>query len=170
MCILETERLVVRDWELSDCEALRPLIRDARVLRYISPNEPWPDERIRGFVEQAMRLRESRGWILWPVIHREDGLLIGTCGFWHTFLPDIEIGYRLHPDYWGWGKALYEIVIDKGFGEFGFESITSLFPPSRTRVKGILRLGFEPDGGEWIGEQRFNRYRLGRSGKGTGAL
>lgn len=128
MSILETERLVIRDWELSDWEALRPLARDERVLTYIPVDETWTDERIRGFVEQAMDLRESRGWILWPVIHRADGLLIGTCGFWHTFLPDIEIGWRLHPDYWGRGlmTEAASVVLQYGWETFGFKRIIAV--------------------------------------------
>lgn len=39
-------------------------------------------------------------------------------------------------------------------------SITIMLPPSRTRVHGILRLGFRPDGEAAIKGQRFIRYRL----------
>ncbi|MHC4743166.1 MAG: GNAT family N-acetyltransferase [Planctomycetota bacterium] len=128
MSILETERLVIREWELSDWELLRPLARDERVLRYIPVSKPWTDERIRGFVKEAMELRETRGWILWPVIHREDGRLIGTCGFWHTFLPDIEIGWRLHPDYWGRGlmTEAASAVLEYGWEAFGFDRVIAV--------------------------------------------
>jgi hypothetical protein len=40
------------------------------------------------------------------------------------------------------------------------QSVTILFPPSRTRIKGILKLGFQPDGEVMYGEERFIRYRL----------
>jgi ribosomal-protein-alanine N-acetyltransferase len=42
----------------------------------------------------------------------------------------------------------------------GLRSVTILFPPTRTRVKGILRLGFQPDGEVQVGGERFIRYRL----------
>jgi len=128
MSILETERLVIRDWKLCDWESVRPLATDARVLRHISPSEPWADERVRGFVEQAIALSESRGWILWPVIHRRDGLLIGTCGFWHSFLPDVEIGWRLHPDYWGEGlmTEAASAVLQYGWERFGFGRVIAV--------------------------------------------
>lgn len=73
---------------------------------------------------------------------------------------DADLGLVLHPDYWGWGKTLYEMIIARAFGEMGFESVTILFPPSRTRIKGILRLGFQEDGEMMYGEERFIRYRL----------
>jgi [ribosomal protein S5]-alanine N-acetyltransferase len=40
------------------------------------------------------------------------------------------------------------------------ESVTILFPPTRTRIKGILRLGFQEDGEVEIEGERFIRYRL----------
>ena len=128
MSILETERLMIREWKLSDWEQVQPLARDPRVLRYIPPSDPWPEERIQGFVKQAIELSESRGWILWPVIHREDDLLIGTCGFWHTFLPDIEIGWRLHPDYWGRGLMTEAVsaVLQYGWERFGFPRVIAV--------------------------------------------
>jgi len=83
---------------LEDWKAVLPLASDTRMLRYIPPGEPWSGERVREFVRQAMKLSDRRGWILWPVIHRRDDRLIGTCGFWHSFAPEIEISWRLHPD------------------------------------------------------------------------
>ena len=73
---------------------------------------------------------------------------------------DADLGLVLHPDYWGMGKIIYEEIIRRAFGEMGFESVTILFPPTRTRVKGILRLGFKPDGEVEISGERFIRYRL----------
>lgn len=39
----------------------------------------------------------------------------------------------------------------------GFKSITVLFPVSRTRIKGLLRLKFQPDGELLIEGVRFLR-------------
>jgi hypothetical protein len=70
------------------------------------------------------------------------------------------LGLVLHPDYWGSGKIIYEEIIRRAFGEMGLKSVTILFPPTRTRIKGILRLGFKPDGEVEIGGEPFIRYRL----------
>ena len=73
---------------------------------------------------------------------------------------DADLGLVLHPDYWGMGKPIYEEIIKRAFGEMGFESVTILLPPTRTRVKGILRLGFQLDGEVELDGERFIRYRL----------
>lgn len=128
MSILETDRLTIRDWKLSDWEQVRPLAADPRVRRYMPPDEPWTKERIQGLVRQTIELGNSRGWILWPVIHREDDLLIGTCGFWHTFLPDIEISWRLHPDYWGQGlmTEAASAILRYGWERFDFARVIAV--------------------------------------------
>lgn len=95
---------------------------------------------------------------------RTVGFLIdGKFAGWGGLQPegdDADLGLVLHPDYWGYGKAIYEEIIRRAFEEMGFESVIILFPPSRTRIKGILRLGFAPDGEVEIAGERFNRFRL----------
>ena len=81
---------------------------------------------------------------------------------------DADLGLVLHPDYWGYGNIIYKEIIRRAFGEMGFKSVTILFPPTRTRIKGILRLGFEPDGEIEVGGERFIRYRLSAPGTQEG--
>ena len=73
---------------------------------------------------------------------------------------DAELGLVLHPDYWGAGKIIYNEIIKRAFGEMKLESVIILFPPTRTRIKGILKLGFQVDGEVEIEGEQFNRYRL----------
>jgi RimJ/RimL family protein N-acetyltransferase len=70
------------------------------------------------------------------------------------------VGIVLHPDYWGLGKEIFDRLTTFAFEEKGFESVIILLPPSRTSVKGVLRLGFQPDGETELSGERFIRYRL----------
>ena len=76
---------------------------------------------------------------------------------------DVEIALVLHPNFWGLGKALYHKIIHYAFNDKGFDSVIILFPPSRIRIKSILRLGFNPDGMVSFGGHPYIRYRLRRS-------
>jgi RimJ/RimL family protein N-acetyltransferase len=73
---------------------------------------------------------------------------------------EADLALVLHPDFWGSGKILYKMIISRAFGEMGLNSVTVLFPPTRTLVKGLLRLGFKEDKELEIGNERFIRYRL----------
>jgi [ribosomal protein S5]-alanine N-acetyltransferase len=144
MFLLETERLFLRDWVPDDWVRFKPLATDPRVLRYIGTGEPWPDERIRQFVDRGIERAGTRGWILWPVIHREDSTLIGFCGFGDGFPPDVEIGWRLRPEYWGKGYATEaaRAVLGHGFATYRFPRVVSVAQPAnRASIRVMEKLG-----------------------------
>lgn len=78
-----------------------------------------------------------------------------------------DLALVLHPDFWGIGKILYKEIINRAFDELGLSSVQVLFPPSRTRVKGLLRLGFKKEAEIQVGNETFIRYRLNKSGNHT---
>ncbi len=110
-----------------------------------------------GFIAAKERLWAEHGYGPWAIV--VDGKFAG----WGGLQPeqgDADLALVLHPTYWGMGKPIYDEIIKRAFGEMGLESVTILFPPTRTRIKGILRLGFKPDGEVELGGERFIRYRL----------
>jgi RimJ/RimL family protein N-acetyltransferase len=114
-------------------------------------------ETCKEWIKGKEKLWEDHGFGPWAF------LIDGKFAGWGGMQPedgDADLGLVLHPNYWGRGKIIYEEIIRRAFGEMKFESVTILFPPTRTRVKGILRLGFKPDGEVEISGERFIRYRL----------
>jgi [ribosomal protein S5]-alanine N-acetyltransferase len=91
--VLETNRLLVRQWVPDDWKRMRPLATDPRVLRYIGDGLPWTEERMRRFVDGGIEQSAKRGWVLWPLIHKADSEFIGFCGFNAGFHPEVEIGW-----------------------------------------------------------------------------
>jgi ribosomal-protein-alanine N-acetyltransferase len=58
---------------------------------------------------------EPRGYHRWVLVKKDNGARIGTCGFhcWDLESRSCDIGYDLHPDFWGkgyMGEALIEIL------------------------------------------------------------
>lgn len=115
------------------------------------------DEACKAWIEGKEKIWEEHGYGPWAFVI--DGRFVG----WGGLQPeegDADLGLVLHPDYWGYGKVIYEEIIRRAFGEMGLDSVTILFPPTRTRIKGIFRLGFQPDGEVDVAGERFIRYRL----------
>jgi RimJ/RimL family protein N-acetyltransferase len=136
---VQTERLFIRQWVPDDWVRFRPLGTDPRVLKHLN-TEPWSDERIQGFINRGIEVAKTRGWILWPVIHREDAVLIGFCGF----PPDVEIGWRFLPEYQGRGLATEAAtaVMRYGFDTFQFDRLISVTQPANHRsLRVIEKLG-----------------------------
>lgn len=118
------------------------------------------------FVAAKERLWSEHGYGPWAF------LIDGRFAGWGGLQPEngeADLGLVLHPDYWGAGRALYDAIMARAFGEMGFESVTVLLPPTRTRVGALRRLGFRRDGALTIENQRFIRYRLTRSPAATAA-
>ena len=92
----------------------------------------------------GIEVAKTRGWILWPVIHREDAVLIGFCGFSDEFPPDVEIGWRFLPEYSGRGLATRAAtaVMRYGFDTFQFARLVSVrHPANRRSLRVIEKLG-----------------------------
>ena len=150
-------------------------------LEFIPMREVDPEEFIRLHAHPLVRrhmplcqddfdLDSCREWIgdkerMWaehgigPWAIRIDGRFAG----WGGLQPEdgeADLGLVLHPDFWGAGKAILEEIIRWAFNEKGIRSLTILLPPTRKHVKGILRLGFKPDGTTLVDDEMFLRYRL----------
>nr|WP_236758242.1 hypothetical protein [Acinetobacter junii] len=66
----------------------------------------------------------------------------------------------LHPQYWGFGKKIFNEIIRLAFNEMGIESITILLPPTRNKLKGVYLLGFELESEIMLSGELFIKYRL----------
>lgn len=109
------------------------------------------------FIAGKERLWTEHGYGPWAFV--VDGQFVG----WGGLQPEngeADLGLVLHPDHWGIGKALYDEIIVRAFGEMGLKTVTVLLPPTRQRIKGLLRLGFREDGELAVSGERFIRYRL----------
>lgn len=107
MIILETKRLILRQFHILDGEALERVFGDPEVMRY-GPGvqtQLWVNNWLRDCMENYQQM----GYGPWAVVEKRDKLLIGYAGLFHY--PDIdgrseiEVGYRLVRARWGQGFA-----------------------------------------------------------------
>ncbi|MFN3365181.1 MAG: GNAT family N-acetyltransferase [Exiguobacterium mexicanum] len=104
---IETERLRLRQLDVTDAERLFTIFSDPDVLRYYGM-EPHAsisetEQMLTGMLEGI----ESGAVMRWGIVTTETSDLIGTIGF-HNRAPRhrrAEIGYEIHPDYWRHGYA-----------------------------------------------------------------
>lgn len=103
--IIESPRLILRQFRDGDQQALFAMNSTSDVLRYI-PGEPLKDVEEASQVLEKVIFADYRkyGYGRWAVEHKADGKVIGFCG--PKFLPEfgkVELGYRYLPEYWGQG-------------------------------------------------------------------
>ena len=164
---LETERLILDTWQMSDWTAFRPIPTDPEVMRYITGGVPWADDRIRTFVDHQVKLYAERGFCRWKLLVKGTGELIGFCGvgFWRDE-PDPEIGWWLARRHWGRGLATEaaQAALRDAFDRVRLERIISIArPENAASIRIMEKLGlkleceFEDDG------VRLVRYSMVRS-------
>lgn len=104
--MLETRRLLLREFVQDDFGALSGILSDAENMRYYPA--AFDAQKVRGWIAANIRRYREDGFGLWAVVLKDSGRLIGDCGVTMqningAMLP--EIGYHIHRDYQRQGYA-----------------------------------------------------------------
>jgi RimJ/RimL family protein N-acetyltransferase len=144
---LQTERLLLRQWRLSDRQPFAELNADPRVMEFF-PSTLEPEASNASVVRWQSEI-EQRGWGLWAAEIRRTGELIGFVGLQIPpaqlpFSPCVEVGWRLAHAYWGKGFATEaaRAALEVGFQRLQLEEIVSFTAVNNRRSRAVMeRLG-----------------------------
>ncbi|MGE6257282.1 GNAT family N-acetyltransferase [Heyndrickxia sporothermodurans] len=108
MIYFETERLIMRDFEVSDLPEFKRMNEDPEVMRFFP--KTLSHEETEGFYEAILNELKTCGYGLYAAERKETNEFIGFIGFHQAtfesdFTPCIEIGWRLKKEAWGQGFA-----------------------------------------------------------------
>jgi RimJ/RimL family protein N-acetyltransferase len=152
MVRLTTERLFLRDFELSDWTAFHEVESRPEVAEYQSFESRTVAES-RAYIERAYdeARSDSRGTYDLAVILATEDRLIGRCGLGITD-PELNEGmlwYTMHPSYWGQGYATEAArgLLDFGFRELRLHRIWADCDPANVASSRVLeKLGMRREG------------------------
>jgi ribosomal-protein-alanine N-acetyltransferase len=130
--ILETARLILREFVPEDAESLALVITDPETMRHYPavPTRIQVDEWIA-----RNRLRYQNDSVgLWAMVLKSTGEMIGDCG---VILQQVEgeslyeVGYHLRRDFWGQGLATEAAIAcrDWAFANLKVKRVISLIRP-----------------------------------------
>lgn len=148
---LETDRLWLCEWSLSDLEESRPIFTDPDVMRYISGGSPRSDDQIREFIARQQNHFRSRGFCLWKLLLKPEARLIGFCGLQPLELDSasaVEIGWRLAKDQWNCGLATEaaRVALQHAVEYAHLERIIAIaMPENRASLRIMEKLGMTYD-------------------------
>ena len=152
--VIETERLILREWMPEDREAIQRISDESRITRWLAIGEPLRAGRVDGFLANQTTNQRELGWCRWAVQLRKPGLgdpkgPVGFCGFGRKFAPDVELGWTLLPAVWKRGLATEaaRAALDYGFGTIGFPQVISAVLPDNDAARRVAdKLGMRLEG------------------------
>ncbi|MBX3710248.1 MAG: GNAT family N-acetyltransferase [Gammaproteobacteria bacterium] len=159
MNVINTKRLILREWEDKDLEPFARLNQDQKILEFLPSALTF--EESTGWINRIKEHFKEYGFGLWAAtlitgdhgLHRAGTRFIGYIGlnipaFEAHFTPCVEIGWRLASEYWGYGYATEgaQAVLKYAFDELRLREVVSFTVPANTRsIRVMEKLGMKRD-------------------------
>lgn len=162
MIPIETERLVVRNFQVSDWEALRAMIVQYEASEYAAYDQQWPTsvEEIKGVTEWfasgdnflAVCLKDTSRFIGFVALNPEEG----------EDGREYNIGYVFDSNYHGYGYATEacNVILRRAFDLLqALRVVTATAAVNRNSCRLLERLGFRKTG------EKMSSFKTAEDGK-----
>jgi RimJ/RimL family protein N-acetyltransferase len=146
--ILETERLILREWTPADAGVIYEICSDPEVMRHIGDGSVWETfERAELWMGRVTAAYSEQGYGRYAVVEKESGRVVGSCGFGKAHGPaGVDFGYVFARSVWGRGYATEagRACLRYGFEQVGFEEVVADTDIENHASRRVLeKLGFE---------------------------
>lgn len=126
--VLETERLILREYTWDDFEDLHALLSDPVTMQHYP--RPYDEAGTKRWIQWSLDNYRKYGFGLWAMVLKSSGTFIGDCGITMQNIDGQqlpEIGYHIHKAYWrqGYGKEAAKAVRDWAFTHTAFDCLYS---------------------------------------------
>jgi RimJ/RimL family protein N-acetyltransferase len=149
---IETERLILREFDFSDVDGMFELESNPNVHTYVGNKPVTNIEQASAYIEFVQQQYKDFGTGRWAVILKETNEFIGWSGI--KFITNetnnhkdfYEIGYRFIEKHWGKGYATEagKAFIDYAFDELKAQTVYAYADPGNENSRKILgKLGLQ---------------------------
>ena len=130
--VLQTTRLLLREFTPQDADALALVLSDPETMRHYPA--PYDRAGVEQWIERNRQRYQDHGVGLWAMELKKAQQIIGDCGI---ILQEVEgehlyeIGYHLRRDFWGQGLATEAAIAcrDWAFAHLKADRLISLIRP-----------------------------------------
>lgn len=145
--IVETNRLIIREFEEDDLVSLYKIESDSRIIEFI----PWSKlstlneckRKIKRYINNYKKYDLNS----WAVVERETNEVIGiTQLIYSNKIKGVELGTKLLPGYWnkGYASELSKAIVNYGLYELGIDEITAVTDVNNAgAIKSLLNMGMQ---------------------------
>lgn len=141
---LDSERLYLRELTKNDHQLLYRLNGDPEVMEFI--RTPDSLDQAKESLERYISFYDGNGLGIWAAHQIKDDKFVGLYIFRkYEQTDDVEIGYRLHKDFWGKGYAteMTKVLIDYAFDVLELKELFAVaLPDNKSSAKVLKKCGF----------------------------
>lgn len=149
--VLETNRFILRKLKQSDAKSIFSYLSREEVIRYYDIDKLTQQQQAVELIESILFRYNIERQLRWGITIKEQNIVIGTCGFHAIEVENFkaEIGYDLHPEYWGKGimTEVVNKIVEYGFYQMGLNRIEAYYHPLNNASRRVLeKSGFKFEG------------------------
>ncbi len=147
--ILETERLILRELQSGDAEAIFRFLSNEEIVRYY--DQPMMNlQQARSLIQRQHMRFENGEAIRWGITVKGHKKVVGTCGFFRDITNFYAgISYILDRPYWNKGimtEAL-QVMMPFGFNSYQLNRVEAhIARPNQASQRVLEKLGFQEEG------------------------
>ncbi|WP_110111819.1 GNAT family protein [Bacillus sp. CGMCC 1.16541] len=148
---IETKRLHFRELTLDDVDELYEYFSNDQVTRFYGMSTFTGIYQAENLIAHFQQVTRDEKGIRWGITIKGTQKLVGTIGFHlkSNLHKRAEIGYELHPDYWGQGYAseALDAALEFGFQQWQLNRIGAVvFVENEASHQLLLTKGFQREG------------------------
>ena len=148
MIELNTERLLVREFDTNDAEFILELLNQPSFIQFIGDKGVRSVDDARNYITTGpIESYQRHGFGLFLVELKDRKVPIGMCGVLkRESLPDPDLGFAFLPEYWGKGYAFEaaSAALDQARDFFKLARILAITNPDNdASIKLLATLGFQ---------------------------
>ncbi len=164
--VLETPRLLLRELRPEDADDALRYYADVELMRYYDAPMTTREQVLESFARHRQRFLRDEA-LRWGITLRDEGRVIGTCGYMRDQPPGdgahwrAEVSYVLARSYWNRGIATEAVaaIIRYGFEHYRLHRIEAHVVTVNAASERVLRkLGFREEG--YLRESYFSGGRF----------
>ena len=146
---METERLILRPFEVADTEAAFGWLGDPVVMRFTPSGPDASTEQTEARLANYREHQIAHGFSKWMILDRRSKLPIGDSGL--LLIKEhgwIDLGFRLAQQYWGKGLATEAALawVRAAYGELHLERLKAMVHPEYVvSIRVLTKLRFRED-------------------------
>jgi ribosomal-protein-alanine N-acetyltransferase len=131
MNIIETKRLIIKEYSMNDVPALNTILSNPITMGF------WPSpftlQQSENWVHNNIERYNKLGFGRWAVILKDTDMLIGDCGIMISEIDgkqEKDLGYIIHQPYWrnGFAVEAAEACKNYAFSNLGIDKLCANMP------------------------------------------